>query len=111
MKRLIPLLGRAVLALGVALGLGWGVVVVAIVRAGGVDRAARADAIVVLGAAQYDGRPSPVLKGRLDHALALWTHCCSHSGCSPAPPAVTHSPTCACSTPITLVPASSFASC
>jgi uncharacterized SAM-binding protein YcdF (DUF218 family) len=30
------------------------------------------DAIVVLGAAQYDGRPSPVLKARLDHALALW---------------------------------------
>ena len=72
MKRLIPLLGRAVLALGVALGIGWGVVVVAIVRAGGEDRAAPADAIVVLGAAQYDGRPSPVLKGRLDHALALW---------------------------------------
>ena len=32
----------------------------------------RADAIVVLGAAQYGGRPSPVLKSRLDHALALW---------------------------------------
>ncbi|MEP7383680.1 MAG: YdcF family protein [Gemmatimonadota bacterium] len=30
------------------------------------------DAIVVLGAAQYDGRPSPVLKARLDHALELW---------------------------------------
>ena len=32
----------------------------------------RADAIVVLGAAQYGGRPSPVLRARLDHALALW---------------------------------------
>jgi uncharacterized SAM-binding protein YcdF (DUF218 family) len=31
-----------------------------------------ADAIVVLGAAQYGGRPSPVLQARLDHALALW---------------------------------------
>lgn len=31
-----------------------------------------ADAIVVLGAAQYGGRPSPVLRSRLDHALALW---------------------------------------
>lgn len=30
------------------------------------------DAIVVLGAAQYDGRPSPVLRDRLDHALALY---------------------------------------
>lgn len=31
-----------------------------------------ADAIVVLGAAQYDGRPSPQLQARLDHALLLW---------------------------------------
>ncbi|MFQ5557437.1 MAG: YdcF family protein [Acidimicrobiales bacterium] len=31
------------------------------------------DAIVVLGAAQYDGAPSPVLARRLDHALALYT--------------------------------------
>ena len=30
------------------------------------------DAIVVLGAAQYDGRPSPQLQARLDHALELW---------------------------------------
>jgi uncharacterized SAM-binding protein YcdF (DUF218 family) len=36
------------------------------------DDARRSDAIVVLGAAQYDGRPSPVLKARLDHALSLW---------------------------------------
>jgi uncharacterized SAM-binding protein YcdF (DUF218 family) len=31
-----------------------------------------ADAIVVLGAAQYDGRPSPVLQARLDHAFGLY---------------------------------------
>ncbi len=31
-----------------------------------------AQAIVVLGAAQYDGDPSPVLAGRLDHALELY---------------------------------------
>jgi uncharacterized SAM-binding protein YcdF (DUF218 family) len=30
------------------------------------------DAIVVLGAAQYDGVPSPVLQARLDHAVALF---------------------------------------
>jgi uncharacterized SAM-binding protein YcdF (DUF218 family) len=30
------------------------------------------DAIVVLGAAQYDGEPSPVFRGRLEHALLLW---------------------------------------
>jgi len=37
-----------------------------------VDERHPADAIVVLGAAQYNGRPSPVLRARLDHALALY---------------------------------------
>jgi uncharacterized SAM-binding protein YcdF (DUF218 family) len=36
------------------------------------DEMRPADAIVVLGAAQYDGRPSPVLQARLDHALYLY---------------------------------------
>ena len=36
------------------------------------DHAHAADAIVILGAAQYNGRPSPVLKARLDHALELY---------------------------------------
>src|SRR5262250_3026454 len=36
------------------------------------DEARPADVIVVLGAAQYNGRPSPVLKARLDHALDLY---------------------------------------
>ena len=36
------------------------------------DQARSVDAIVVLGVAQYDGRPSPQLRARLDHALALW---------------------------------------
>lgn len=36
------------------------------------DSAETADAIVVLGAAQYVGRPSPVLRSRLDHAHDLW---------------------------------------
>jgi len=36
------------------------------------DEAQPADAIVVLGAAQYNGRPSPVLKARLDHANELY---------------------------------------
>ena len=30
------------------------------------------DAIVVMGAAQYDGRPSPVFEARLEHAVDLW---------------------------------------
>jgi uncharacterized SAM-binding protein YcdF (DUF218 family) len=36
------------------------------------DDARPAEAIVVLGAAQYSGTPSPALAGRLDHALALY---------------------------------------
>lgn len=37
------------------------------------DQARPVDAIVVLGAAQYDGRPSPQLAARLDHAAELWS--------------------------------------
>ena len=36
------------------------------------DQRQPVDAIVVLGAAQYNGRPSPVLRARLDHALGLY---------------------------------------
>jgi len=36
------------------------------------DEAQPADAILVLGAAEYRGRPSPVLRARLDHALDLY---------------------------------------
>lgn len=36
------------------------------------DEVHSADAIVVLGAAQYNGKPSPVLKARLDQAIYLW---------------------------------------
>jgi uncharacterized SAM-binding protein YcdF (DUF218 family) len=50
----------------------WMSFVVAIVDSGRRDEAQHADAIVVLGAAQYEGKPSPVLKARLDHAAELW---------------------------------------
>lgn len=50
----------------------WIITVLAVVIWGARDMARPADAIVVLGAAQYAGRPSPVLKARLDHALDLW---------------------------------------
>ena len=36
------------------------------------DEARAADVIVALGAAEYNGRPSPVLRARLNHALELW---------------------------------------
>ncbi|MGA8672888.1 MAG: YdcF family protein [Terracidiphilus sp.] len=38
----------------------------------GRDQAGPADAIAVFGAAEYDGRPSPVFRARLDHAAALY---------------------------------------
>jgi uncharacterized SAM-binding protein YcdF (DUF218 family) len=36
------------------------------------DQRRPVDAIIVLGAAQYNGRPSPVLRARLDHAIGLY---------------------------------------
>lgn len=36
------------------------------------DSGKPAHAIIVLGAAQYDGKPSPVLRARVDHAIQLW---------------------------------------
>jgi len=45
---------------------------VQVYRASTHDGRRAADALVVLGAAQYDGRPSPVLQDRLDHALELY---------------------------------------
>ncbi len=49
---------------------GWAVSEV--VRNVGADDRQPTEAIVVLGAAQYDGTPSPVLKARLDHAVELY---------------------------------------
>src|SRR5215510_5230127 len=43
------------------------------------DDARPAEAIVVLGAAQYNGRPSPVLKARLDHAFDLYDKGFAHA--------------------------------
>jgi uncharacterized SAM-binding protein YcdF (DUF218 family) len=44
----------------------------AVISASRDDQRAAAGAIVVLGAAQYNGKPSPVLRARLDHALGLY---------------------------------------
>ena len=66
------MLVRAVLLL-LVLVVGYvGVTFVQVWAASRHDGAKAADAVVVLGAAQYDGRPSPVLQGRLDHALELY---------------------------------------
>jgi uncharacterized SAM-binding protein YcdF (DUF218 family) len=69
-----PVLSVVAIALVVAVAMvGWSFSIVW--RAAHHDDAAdvqNADAIVVLGAAQWNGKPSPVLKGRLDHALLLY---------------------------------------
>jgi len=62
------LLGGALIVLIAA----WTAYAVSVLIWGARDRARASDAIVVLGAAQYVGRPSPVLRARLDHALDLW---------------------------------------
>jgi uncharacterized SAM-binding protein YcdF (DUF218 family) len=41
-------------------------------RSATLEQLHRADAIVVFGAAEYSGRPSPVFRARLDHAFALF---------------------------------------
>jgi uncharacterized SAM-binding protein YcdF (DUF218 family) len=48
------------------------VTAVRVVHEGSLQELHRADAIVVFGAAEYAGRPSPVLKARLDHAFELF---------------------------------------
>ncbi|MGH7885199.1 MAG: YdcF family protein [Thermodesulfobacteriota bacterium] len=37
-----------------------------------IDETRKVDAIVVLGASQWNGKPSPVLKSRLNHALKIY---------------------------------------
>jgi uncharacterized SAM-binding protein YcdF (DUF218 family) len=49
-----------------------GVTFVQVWLASRADDAQKASAIVVMGAAQWNGVPSPVLKGRLDHAVDLY---------------------------------------
>lgn len=50
----------------------WFLSLAAVVAWASNDRSRPGEAIVVLGAAQYAGRPSPVLRARLDHAVELW---------------------------------------
>lgn len=63
------LLSLAVLG---ALLLFFGITVSRIVRAAGESPAKKADVIVIFGAAEYSGRPSPVYRARLDHGFELF---------------------------------------
>jgi uncharacterized SAM-binding protein YcdF (DUF218 family) len=64
---LIVALAVATLSMGYYL-----VTLVQVVHTGGEHSAEPSDAIIVMGAAQYDGRPSPQLAARLDHVVELW---------------------------------------
>lgn len=63
---------RVAYAVVLVLGLYYFVNLWLVFRTGNTDQARPVDAIVVLGAAQYDGRPSPQLAARLDHVVDLW---------------------------------------
>ena len=67
-RHLVRLLLAGLLAVSAAFG--WATF--RIWETGNRDDRQNADAIVVLGAAQYDGRPSPVFRARLDHAVDLY---------------------------------------
>jgi uncharacterized SAM-binding protein YcdF (DUF218 family) len=74
----VRLFGRLIIAgliAGIAIG---GYAAYRIWDQGNRDERTPADAIVVMGAAQYDGRPSPVFAARLDHAIDLF-----HDGVAP----------------------------
>jgi uncharacterized SAM-binding protein YcdF (DUF218 family) len=68
MKRVAQLLAL-VLCVG---SLYVGLTVFEVWRVGRTQSTTQVDAIVVMGAAQYDGVPSPLLKARLMHAFDLW---------------------------------------
>jgi uncharacterized SAM-binding protein YcdF (DUF218 family) len=68
----VGLLARLVLAVGLAAALVIGSTVLRIWQVARQDARPASDAIVVLGSAQYDGRPSDVLRARLEHALTLF---------------------------------------
>lgn len=67
---------RALTSLGVVVagiaGVAYLVAFVSVVVVSRQDDPRPSPALVVLGAAQYNGKPSPVLKARLDHAAALY---------------------------------------
>ena len=69
--RLLMLVAVAIVAL-------LGSVALQVVRSASQQEMHAADAIVIFGAAEYSGRPSPVLRARLDHGLDLF-----HRGLAP----------------------------
>ncbi len=74
LRLLILTVAAVILILAIFLG----ITAIRIVHSASQEEIHTADAIVVFGAAEYSGRPSPVLRARLDHALDLF-----HRGLAP----------------------------
>lgn len=72
MRRALRWLFRATAAVVVLVLLVVGFVAVRVWQVARLDARDRVDAIVVLGASQFDGRPSPIFRARLDHAKTLY---------------------------------------
>jgi uncharacterized SAM-binding protein YcdF (DUF218 family) len=71
-RRRWKIVRRSLLAV-LALAAGYyAITLVQVYRTGSGDQARPVDAVVVMGAAQYDGRPSPQLAARLDHVVSLY---------------------------------------
>lgn len=70
--RVLHVLGRYLAGAALVAVLVVGGVALRVVQVGHLDQRGHADAIIVLGAAQYDGRPSAVYAARLDHAAELF---------------------------------------
>lgn len=72
MRRALRWLLRATAAVVVLVVLVVGFTAIRVWQVARLDARDRVDAIVVLGASQFDGRPSAIFKARLDHAKALY---------------------------------------
>jgi len=68
----VPWWLRLLIVIVVAVAVFLAVTAVRVVHTAGLQETHAADAIVVFGAAEYSGRPSPVLRARLDHAFNLY---------------------------------------
>lgn len=68
-RRWVVRVVAAVVALGFAY---FAINLIQVWTVGNSDQKRSVDAIVVMGAAQYNGRPSPQLQARLDHVVELW---------------------------------------
>jgi uncharacterized SAM-binding protein YcdF (DUF218 family) len=71
-RRRWKIVRRTLLAAFVVVAGYYAITLLQVYRTGRTDQARPVDAIVVLGAAQYDGTPSPQLAARLDHVVTLY---------------------------------------